>query len=139
MASPSVEPCRRPGRGPAAGRAGGERCPPGGRWSGPAGQAELLRLLLDVVVVELRALLGARLTGAHLDGDLLQVRALDRGEELQGRSGLAGLEVRLGVLGDLGDVGRQLARLAQERALRRSTLDVGVAAGLRGGESDELL
>ena len=105
----------------------------------PAGQAELLRLLLDVLVVERGTLLAAHLTGADLDADLLQGRTLDRRHELQCRARLAGVEVGLGVLGDLRDVGRQLARLGEVRTLRRLPLGVGVTARLGGREGDELL
>ena len=54
----------------------------------PAGQTQLLRLLLDILVVELGALLGVHLSGAHLDADLLQRRTLDRRLELQRRARL---------------------------------------------------
>src|SRR4051795_1372060 len=87
------------------------------RRSVPTGQAELLGLLLDVLVVERGALGGVHLTGADLDADLLEVRALDRRLELQGRAHLARVEVGPGVLGHLRHVGRQRARLRHERSL----------------------
>ena len=40
-------------------------------WSLPPGQTQLLRLLLDVFVVQGGALLGGQLTSTDLDADLL--------------------------------------------------------------------
>src|SRR5829696_9931735 len=96
----------------------------------PARQPELLGLLLDILVVELGALLPIHLTGAHLDADLLQRRALDRRLELQGRAGLASVDVGLGVLGDLRHLGRQGALLGEEWAGRRVAFGVRVTARL---------
>src|SRR4029450_10358155 len=67
------------------------RCPPrpavarephGCGWF-PALEPQLLGLLLDVLVVQRRAVLGGADAGADLDGDLLQRRALDRRAERQ--------------------------------------------------------
>ena len=60
------------------------------------------------------------LTGTDLDADLLQGRTLDRRLELQCRARLAGVDVGLGVLGDLRDVARQRACLGEVRAGRRA-------------------
>ena len=46
--------------------------------SSPARKPKLLGLFLHVLVVELGAVFGAPDAGAHLDGDPLQVRTLDR-------------------------------------------------------------
>ena len=55
----------------------------------PALEPELLGLLLDVLVVEGGAVLGSADAGADLDGDLLECRSLDRGQELERRGGVS--------------------------------------------------
>ena len=75
----------------APGNAGRARYPAGRIL--PARQAELLRLLLDVLVVLRGALLRCGDARADLDRDLLEVRPLDRRQELKRRGGRALLEV----------------------------------------------
>src|SRR4051794_5407145 len=89
-----------------SGSAGGPAEPP---IRSPARQTELQSLVLDVVVIPRCAVGSRRNTRADLDGQLLEVRALDRAQELQSGSCRAGVDVRLHVLDDLRDVGRELA------------------------------
>src|SRR5262245_28954020 len=97
--------------------AGGHRPPcsdelPEGTTSGvalPARKPELLGLSLHVLVVELGTLLRTADAGADLNEDLLEVRALDRGEELQCQARLSvGLILRL--------IGHQRRGIAWHRA-----------------------
>src|SRR5215207_4431503 len=105
----------------------------------PARQTQLLRLLLDILVIKSSALLRSRLPSTDLDADLLKRRALDRRLELQRRACLARLEVGLGVLRNLADVSRQLAVSGEEWAGGWGPLGIGVTAWLRGHEFDEVL
>src|SRR3954468_20096555 len=116
MAKPFVKSCRRSASDRRQEREVG-LVSRGNLGSVPAGQTELLRLLLHVLVVERRSLGGVDLAGAHLDADLLQRRALDRGLELQRGTRVAAVEVGLGVFRHLRDVGRQLAGLGEEGSL----------------------
>src|SRR5665647_2300949 len=97
----------------------------------PAREAELLGLLLDVIVVALRTISCTGDTGAHLDGDLLEVRALDRGDELQGRADVAVIEELLQVGYSSRQAGGQRAALDHVRAGRRDSLGLDVAGILR--------
>src|SRR5262245_55669873 len=75
----------------------------------PAREPELPRLSLHVLVVKLGALRCAADAGADLNEDLLEVRALDRRDELQREAGLS-----VGLV--LGLVGHQPRGVARHRA-----------------------
>src|SRR5690606_40971230 len=64
----------------------------------PAVDAELLGLLDHVGVVLGRGLVGRRDAGSDLDRELLERRALDGGEELEGRGRETAVDVRLHVV-----------------------------------------
>src|SRR4051794_20907672 len=90
---------------PPAAVAGRSRGPAGCRDPSPALEAQLLGLLGDVLVVELRRLLGVDDPGAGLDAEVLQVGAFHRREEFERRGGLAAIEVGRYILGHLRHVG----------------------------------
>src|SRR5262245_53254977 len=77
----------------------------------PAREVELLCLLLDVLVVQLRALVGRVDPGADGNGQLLELRALDWREELEGRGGQPCVDIRLHVLDGHGHVVGKLRAL----------------------------
>src|SRR5664279_2542518 len=105
----------------------------------PACEAELLSLLLDIIVVALRTISSAGDAGTDLNGDLLEVRALDRGHELESRADVAVIEELLQVAHSSRQTGGQRAALHHVRSGRRDSLGLHVARVLRSQPGHELL
>src|ERR1700712_5580782 len=108
------------------------------RTSVPGLEPELLRLLLDVVVVQGRALLRRRDAGPDLDQDLLQVRSLDRREELERDARLLLVDVLLRVGDQRGRAARDGTLVDRVRTGREARLVLDRAAGGRVEPGQEL-